>query len=47
MINGEARKAMADQITTAATERLLRRLAVLSTDDMASVSRVVSLQLGL
>jgi mRNA interferase MazF len=46
-VNGEPRKAMADQITTASKARLLRRLGVISADDLQGVNRVVALQLGL
>ncbi|HTU54306.1 MAG TPA: type II toxin-antitoxin system PemK/MazF family toxin [Acetobacteraceae bacterium] len=46
-LNGERRKAMSDQITTASKRRLLRRLGTLGAEDMAAVSRVVRLQLGL
>jgi mRNA interferase MazF len=46
-LNGERRKAMADQITTASKERLMRRLGVLSLDDVEAVARVVCVQLGL
>jgi mRNA interferase MazF len=44
---GERRKAMADQLTTAAKERLRERIAVLSEDDIAAVGRVIRLQLNL
>ena len=47
MLNGERRKAMADQIATTSKRRLLRRLGALGTDDLDSVGRVVCLQLGL
>ena len=46
-LNGAARKAMADQITTVAKERLRRRLGKLAQDDVEAVARVVRLQLGL
>ena len=46
-LNGERRKAMADQITTASKRRLQRRLGALGTDDLNAVVRVVRLQLGL
>jgi mRNA interferase MazF len=46
-LNGGRRKAMGDQITTASKGRLLRRLGKLSPEDMHSVGRVVSVQLGL
>ncbi len=46
-LNGERRKAMADQITTASKRRLQRQLGVLGKDDLDAVGRVISLQLGL
>ena len=46
-LNGERRKAMADQITTASKRRLQRRLGVLSREDIDGVVRVVCLQLGI
>jgi mRNA interferase MazF len=46
-VNGERRKAMADQITTASKHRLMRRLGDLSKDDVEAVARVVCVQLGL
>ena len=46
-LNGERRKAMADQIATASKLRLRRLLGRLAADDMAAVERAVRLQLGL
>jgi mRNA interferase MazF len=46
-LNGERRKAMADQITTARKLRLTRALGVLSKDDMDAVARAVCSQLSL
>jgi mRNA interferase MazF len=46
-VAGERRKAMADQITTIAKQRLLRPLGSLSKDDIEAVARVVCTQLGL
>jgi mRNA interferase MazF len=43
-VNGESRKAMADQITTASKHRLQRRLGVLGKDDLEAVGRVVRLR---
>jgi len=40
-------KAMADQLTTIAKERLGRRLGQLSTADLAAVERAMRVQLGL
>src|SRR5208283_4290118 len=41
MLNGEHRKAMADQIATASKERLRSRLGALSSADMRSVEDVL------
>ncbi len=46
-LNGERRKVMADQITTASKHRLQRRLGMLSQEDIAALVRVVRLQLGI
>jgi mRNA interferase MazF len=46
-LNGERRKAMADQITTASKRRLHRRLGLLGPAEIEAVSRVIRLQLGL
>jgi len=46
-LNGERRKAMADQITTASRLRLRSLLGRLAGDDMVAVERAVRLQLGL
>jgi mRNA interferase MazF len=46
-LNGERRKAMADQLATASKLRLIRRLGVLSAEDLGSVVRAVCLQLDL
>lgn len=40
-------KAMADQLTTVAKERLLRRAGVLSAADMENVARAIQVQLDL
>ena len=47
VLNGERRKAMADQITTSSKQRLQRRMGVLSKDDLNAVARIVRLQLDL
>ena len=47
LINGERRKAMADQLTTASKQRLLRVVGVLSTEDLTGVIRAVCVQLGI
>ena len=46
-LNGEPRKAMADQIATVSKERHKSRLATLSVDDLRAVERAIRLQLGL
>ena len=46
-VNGRKRKAMADQITTASTLRLRRRMSQLTSDDIDAVARAVRVQLGL
>jgi mRNA interferase MazF len=46
-LNGEGRKAMADQITTASKRRLHRRVGLLSPADIDAINRVIRLQLGL
>jgi len=46
-LDGNRRKAMADQIMTASTRRLLQRLGTLGKEDIDAVNRVIRLQLGL
>lgn len=46
-VRGEARKAMADQLTTASKLRFGSRLGVLRPDDMAKVEAAIAVQLGL
>ena len=46
-VNGEPRKAMADQITTASKRRLHRRLGMLGPGDLEAIGHVVRLQLAL
>ena len=46
-LNGERRKAMADQITTASKQRLQRRVGALGKEDLEAVGRVIRLQLAL
>jgi mRNA interferase MazF len=46
-LGGERRKAMADQLTTASKQRLLRRAGVLSRDDLTAVEQALRVQLGL
>ena len=45
-LNGEPRKAMADQIATVSKQRLKSRLATLSPDDVRAVERAMRVQLG-
>jgi mRNA interferase MazF len=47
MLDGEPRKAMADQIATVGKQRLKSRVATLSLDDMRGVERAIRVQLGL
>ena len=46
-LNGEQRKAMADQIMTASKQRLRDKLGALSRSDMVSVEDAILLQLGI
>ena len=46
-LNGETRKAMADQLTTASKQRFRSRLGTLSPDDMIKIESAVLLQLGI
>ena len=46
-VAGQSSKAMADQLTTAAKERLTSRLGVLTKADLKAVEHVVKIQLGL
>ncbi len=47
VLNGERRKAMADQLSTVSKLRLRNRAGRIASEDMGSVARVVRLQLGL
>jgi mRNA interferase MazF len=47
MVDGRQSKAMADQLTTAARERLKSVLGKLSPQDMKAVERVIKIQLGM
>jgi len=47
IVDGKPSKAMADQITTAAKERLKARLATLSRTDVLAVERALKIQLGM
>jgi len=46
-LNGERRKAMADQISTASKRRLHRKIGILGQPDLEAVGRAVRIQLGL
>jgi mRNA interferase MazF len=46
-LNGEKRKAMADQIMTASKQRLRKKLGSLSRADMAAVENAVLLQIAI
>jgi mRNA interferase MazF len=47
MLEGEQRKAMADQLTTASKQRLIRRAGVLSKADLQAIEQAIRVQLGL
>jgi mRNA interferase MazF len=46
-LNGEQRKALADQIATVSKARLKERLGALSSDGLRQVERAIRVQLGL
>jgi mRNA interferase MazF len=46
-LNGETRKAMADQLTTASKQRFRSCLGQVSAQDMARIEHVILLQLGM
>lgn len=46
-LTGEPRKAMADQLTTASKQRLVRRAGALSSADLQAVEHAIRVQLGL
>jgi mRNA interferase MazF len=46
-LNGEPRKAMADQLTTASKKRIRSKLGELSVSDVAAVESAILLQLGI
>ena len=46
-LNGESRKAMADQLTTASKKRLRSRFGELSSTDVAAVEGAILLHLGI
>lgn len=45
-LNGERRKAMADQIATVSKLRLRERMGAVSPNDLAGVERAIRIQLG-
>src|ERR1700684_2479016 len=45
-LNGEARKAMADQLTTASKQRLRSKLGQLSSSDVSAVESAILVHLG-
>ncbi len=45
--DGERRKALADQLTTASKERLVSRVGSVSREDMEAIERAIRIQLGL
>ena len=47
MLDGEKRKALADQLTTVSRIRLRQRVAALGLQDMIAVERAISVQLGI
>jgi mRNA interferase MazF len=47
VLDGEQRKAMADQLTTVAKARLHQRIGLLSASDIAGVERAIRTQLAL
>ena len=46
-LNGEQRKAMADQLATVSKQRLSERLTILTDADMRSIGRAIRVQLAL
>jgi mRNA interferase MazF len=47
MLNGEQRKAVADQLTTISKQRLRERVGLLGASDIEAVERAILLQLAL
>lgn len=47
VVNGERRKAIADQLTTASKERLGQRIGMARAEDIKAVERAIEIQLGL
>jgi len=46
-LNGEPRKAMADQLTTASKQRFRSRIGQISLEDMQRIENAILLQLGM
>ncbi len=46
-LNGQIRKAMADQITTCAKERMREKIDVASPNDIKAIEKAVKIQLGI
>ncbi len=46
LLDGEQRKAMADQLTTASKQRLINRMGRLTSADMEAVEKAIQVQLG-
>ena len=47
ILEGQQRKAMADQLATVSKSRLLQRIGRVSQDDVGKVERAIKVQLGL
>ena len=47
LLNGERRKALADQISTVSKQRFKSKLGALSAEDVRSVERAIAFQFGL
>jgi mRNA interferase MazF len=47
LVDGKESKAMADQLTTAAKERLRSQIGILTIEEMKAIERVIKIQLGM
>jgi mRNA interferase MazF len=47
LVDGKESKAMADQLTTAAKERLRSQIGILTLEEMKAIERVIKIQLGM
>jgi len=47
LLNGQQRKAMADQIATVSKERISEKIGDLSAEDMEKVAKAIRVQLGI